>query len=360
MLRETFGLPTMLRVREFRPHPLLRNPHAMTIAANFWPRPVPHLPPGVARSFETEPGTQVLGQCHWQANPRNHPTLIVLHGLEGSCESGYMRGTAEKAWLAGFNVVRLNQRNCGGTEKLSPTLYHSGLSCDIRGVVLELAERDGLPEIFVAGYSMGGNLVLKMTGEMGDAPSAELRGVVAIAPALDLAACANALSEPRNFIYEHHFVTRLKRHMRHKASLFTELYPLHEVSGFRRISTVREFDDVITARYCGFADASDYYARSSASQVVSEIRVPTLIIAAKDDPFVPFGPFQNPAILGSRWITLMAPEHGGHCAFISREDGLERFWAEARIVEFCKSKSELGNTSKTKTKTRTIHVNGEG
>jgi predicted alpha/beta-fold hydrolase len=332
----------------------------MTIAANFWPRPVPHLPPGVARSFETEPGTQVLGQCHWQANPRNHPTLIVLHGLEGSCESGYMRGTAEKAWLAGFNVVRLNQRNCGGTEKLSPTLYHSGLSCDIRGVVLELAERDGLPEIFVAGYSMGGNLVLKMTGEMGDAPSAELRGVVAIAPALDLAACANALSEPRNFIYEHHFVTRLKRHMRHKASLFTELYPLHEVSGFRRISTVREFDDVITARYCGFADASDYYARSSASQVVSEIRVPTLIIAAKDDPFVPFGPFQNPAILGSRWITLMAPEHGGHCAFISREDGLERFWAEARIVEFCKSKSELGNTSKTKTKTRTIHVNGEG
>jgi predicted alpha/beta-fold hydrolase len=286
--------------------------------------------------------------------------LIVLHGLEGSCESGYMRGTAEKAWLAGFNVVRLNQRNCGGTEKLSPTLYHSGLSCDIRGVVLELAERDGLPEIFVAGYSMGGNLVLKMTGEMGDAPSAELRGVVAIAPALDLAACANALSEPRNFIYEHHFVTRLKRHMRHKASLFTELYPLHEVSGFRRISTVREFDDVITARYCGFADASDYYARSSASQVVSEIRVPTLIIAAKDDPFVPFGPFQNPALLGSRWITLMAPEHGGHCAFISREDGLERFWAEARIVEFCKSKSELGNTSKTKTKTRTIHVNGEG
>jgi len=152
----------------------------------------------------------------------------------------------------------------------------------------------------------------------------------------------------------------LKRHMRHKASLFTELYPLHEVSGFRRISTVREFDDVITARYCGFADASDYYARSSASQVVSEIRVPTLIIAAKDDPFVPFGPFQNPALLGSRWITLMAPEHGGHCAFISREDGLERFWAEARIVELCKSKSELGNTSKTKTKTRTIHVNGEG
>jgi predicted alpha/beta-fold hydrolase len=345
-------------VKEFRPHPLLRNPHAMTIAANFWPRPVPLLPGGVARSFDTEPGTQVLGQCHWQLNPREHATLVVLHGLEGSCESGYMRGTAEKAWIAGFNVVRLNQRNCGGTEKLSPTLYHSGLSCDVHGVVLELAERDGLPEIFAAGYSMGGNLVLKMAGEMDGSPPAELRGVVAIAPALDLAACADALSQPHNFIYEHHFVTRLKRHMRHKASLFTDLYPLRTVPGFRRIRTVREFDDVITARYCGFADASDYYSRSSASRVVAEIRVPTLIIAAKNDPFVPFGPFQNPAILGNRWITLLAPEHGGHCAFISREDGRERFWAEARIVEFCKSKSELANASSTKPESQSRHVHG--
>jgi len=126
--------------------------------------------------------------------------------------------------------------------------------------------------------------------------------------------------------------------------LFSDLYPLHAVPGFPRISSVREFDDVITARYCGFADAGDYYARSSASQVVAEIRVPTLIIAAKDDPFVPFGPFQSPAILGNRWITLLTPEHGGHCAFISQEDGPERFWAEARIVEFCRSKSELART----------------
>ncbi len=330
----------------------------MTIAANFWPRPVPLLPRGVARSFETEPGTRVLGVCHWQQNPRNRPTLIVLHGLEGSCESGYMRGTGEKAWIAGFNVVLLNQRNCGGTEKLSPTLYHSGLSCDIRGVVLELAERDGLPEIFATGYSMGGNLVLKMAGEMGALPPAELRGVVAIAPALDLAACADALSQPRNFIYEHHFVTRLKRHMRHKASLFTDMYRLHEVPGFRRIRTVREFDDVITARYCGFADASDYYARSSASRVVAEIRVPTLIIAAKNDPFVPFGPLQNPAISGNRSITLMAPEHGGHCAFISQEDGPERFWAEARIVEFCASRSELVGAPKTQPERQTAPARG--
>ncbi|MFZ3215253.1 MAG: alpha/beta fold hydrolase [Candidatus Acidiferrales bacterium] len=334
-------------MKEFEPHPLLRNPHAMTIAANFWPRSVPRLGRGAARLFETEPGTQVLGQCHWQECPGEHPTLVVLHGLEGSCDSGYMRGTAEKAWIAGFNVVRLNQRNCGGTEKLSSTLYHSGLSGDIRAVLLELAERDGLPELFAAGFSMGGNLVLKMAGEMNGSPPAALRGVVAVAPALDLASCADALSQPRNLIYEHHFVTRLKRHMQHKASLFPDLYPLRELLDFPRIRTVRRFDDVVTARYCGFADARDYYARSSASRVLSDIRTPTLIVTAKDDPFVPFAPFQNPAIEGNSWITLVAPEHGGHCAFISREDGLERFWAEARIVEFCKGRSDLAGAALT-------------
>jgi predicted alpha/beta-fold hydrolase len=240
--------------------------------------------------------------------------------------------------------VRLNQRNCGGTERLSSTLYHSGLSCDIRGVVLELIERDGLPEIFAAGFSMGGNLVLKMAGDMGSSAPLELRAVVAVNPAFDLASCADALAAPRNFIYEHHFVTRLKRRMRYKASLFPELYELRALAGFRRIQTVKDFDDVVTAHYCGFEDASDYYVRSSASRVVSEVRVPTLIITAKDDPFVPFEPFQNPAIQGNPQITLIATEHGGHCAFISRENGGERFWAEARIVEFCEGKSELSRT----------------
>ena len=178
----------------------------MTIAAAFLRRKFPRLPPSAPRLFETEPatpagepGTQVRGDCHWQKTPREHPTLVLLHGLEGSSESAYMLGTAEKAWAAGFNVVRLNQRNCGGTEHLSPTLYHSGLSGDIRAVLLELIARDGLREIFAAGFSMGGNLVLKMAGEFGDAAPAEVRGFVGVAPAFDLTACAGALGEPRNF-----------------------------------------------------------------------------------------------------------------------------------------------------------------
>jgi predicted alpha/beta-fold hydrolase len=325
---------------DFVPPRLLRNSHLMTIAASFWRRRFPRLPAGVPRLFEVEPGSRVRGECHWQREPREHPTLVLLHGLEGSIESGYMRGTAEKAYVAGFNVVRLNQRNCGGTEELTPTLYHSGLSGDIRAVLLELIAADGLPELFAAGFSMGGNLVLKMAGEFGDAAPPEIRGFVAVAPAFDLAACADALAEPQNFIYERHFVTGLKRHMRYKAQLFPERYP---IDGMRGIRTVREWDDVITAPFCGFANADDYYARSSALQLVGAIRRPTLILAAKDDPFVPFATFEDAALRGNPNITFVATEHGGHCAFISRDGGAGRFWAERQIVEFCERKSGIGH-----------------
>ncbi len=282
------------------------------------------------------------GDCHWQADPLSHPALLLVHGLEGSSESAYMLGTAEKAWAAGFSVVRLNQRNCGGTEHLTPTLYHSGRSGDFRAIVLELIERDRLPEVFAAGFSMGGNLILKMAGEFGDSAPQELRGIVAVAPCFDLAACADALGEPRNFVYNRHFVKRLKLRIRHKAGLFPEIY---STNGFfedlRRVGTVRDFDQVITAPFCGFAGADDYYERSSAMHLLAAIAKPTLILTAQDDPFVPFSTFANQAIRENPDIALLAPQYGGHCGFISQESGAERFWSEARIVEFCKRQSRL-------------------
>jgi uncharacterized protein len=323
---------------EFVPMRLLRNAHLMTIATNFWPRRFPRLPRAISRNVQVDPESYVRGECHWQERPREHPTLVLLHGLEGSCESGYILGTAEKAYAAGFNVVRLNQRNCGGTEELTPTLYHSGLSCDIRAVLLELVAADHLPEIFAAGFSMGGNLVLKMAGEFGDAAPPEVRGFVAVAPAFDLAACADALGAPQNFLYERHFVTRLKRRMRQKARLFPERYPIDRL---RHIRSVREFDDVITARFCGFRNAEDYYTRSSARQLVSAIQRPTLILTAKDDPFVPFASFSDPAIRANPNISFLATDYGGHCAFIARSGGDGRFWAERRIVRYCAGQSTI-------------------
>ena len=305
----------------------------MTIAAAFWPRKFPQLPPSVERLFQVEKGTQLRGDCHWQREPRGHPAIVLLHGLEGSSDSAYMRGTAEKAFAAGFNVVRLNQRNCGGTEHLTSTLYHSGRSADLRAVLAELIERDGLREIFFAGWSMGGNLVLKMAGEFGDNAPKELRGVVALAPALDLAACVGALGEARNVIYHRHFVRELKKRMRRKARAFAEIYTLEALA---RVRSVRDFDELVTARFCGFAGADDYYRQSSAMHLLEAIRVPALILAAQDDPVVPFAIFSHAAIAANPFIQLVAPEYGGHCAFIAEADGEGRFWAEAQVVQFCK------------------------
>jgi hypothetical protein len=318
-------------MKPFEPHPLLRNPHAQTLASTFLPRRFPRLPPSIARDFETEPGTRIRGECHWQDSPQERPTVVLVHGLEGSSDSGYMMGIAERAFLAGWNAIRLNQRNCGGTEFLTPTLYNSGLSGDYHAVLSELIEKDALPEIFFAGYSMGGNLVLKMAGELGDAAPQQLRGVVGVCPTIDLAVCADALALPGNFIYEHHFVSRLKKRMRRKAALFPGKFDL---SALPRVRTVREFDDAITARYCGFRDADDYYAQSSALRVAAQIALPALLVTAQDDPFVPFASFSNPKLAQNRHIQLVAPRHGGHCAFLSRHPGSERYWAEEYLIGY--------------------------
>ncbi|HKW89686.1 MAG TPA: alpha/beta fold hydrolase [Candidatus Acidoferrales bacterium] len=310
----------------------------MTLAAAFWQRRYHGLSQSVPRLFETEPGTRVRADCHWQREPQHHPALVLLHGLEGSSDSGYMLGTAEKAQRAGFNVLRLNQRNCGGTESLTPTLYNSGLSCDVRAVAMELLERDRLPEIFVAGFSMGGNLVLKMAAELAASAPGELRAVIGVCPSCDLAACADAIGEPRNVLYERHFVKRLKQRMRLKSQMYPGRYPLN---GFDRVRSVREFDDAITARFCGFRNADDYYARSSSIPLLGRIRVPALLLAAQDDPMIPFRSFDAAALQANSNLTLIAPRYGGHCAFISRSSGDERFWGEARIVEFCRAHSRL-------------------
>jgi len=314
----------------------------MTMAGAFWRRNFPRLPASEARLFDVEPETQTRADCHWQKNPREHATLVLVHGLEGSSDSGYILGTAEKAFVAGFNVVRLNQRNCGGTEHLTPELYHSGRSGDVRTVIEELIERDQLPEIFAAGFSMGGNLVLKMAGEYGaDAPR-ELRGIVALAPSFVLAACADALEEPRNFIYERYFVRKLKARMRRKAALYPERYAERVGDGaLRAIGSVRDFDERITAPCSGFAGAEDYYARASAINVLGAIARPTLILTAKDDPFVPYATFERREVRENPHIRLVATRYGGHCAFIAREGGEGRFWCEGCIVEFCVEQSRL-------------------
>ena len=306
----------------------------MTIATAFVPRRV-DIPPAEARLFQVDPDSRLLGHCHWQLGKRKDaPLLVIVHGLEGSSDSNYVRGIAEKAYLRGFHVVRMNQRNCGGTEKLTPTLYNSGMSGDYRAVFEELSNVDGFEQIFFAGYSMGGNLVTKMAGEFGsDVPQA-LRGVCVVCPALDLGACADALEHTENYFYQRHFVVGLMSRYARKQKLFPDRYPQN---GSRQVRTVREFDDFITAPQFGYRDAQDYYDHVGAKRVAANVRVPLLMITAQDDPFVTYASFLAARISDNPAICFVAPEYGGHCGFISKHSGSERFWAEQRIVDFCEA-----------------------
>jgi predicted alpha/beta-fold hydrolase len=305
-----------------------------TLAAFFLSRKI-DLPPAEQRLIEVEPGIPVLCLCHWQKD-RRALTLIVVHGLEGSSESQYMLGVARNGLAAGMNVVRMNQRNCGGMDHCAPTLYNSSRSADVAAVARGLVERDRIPGFVLIGFSMGGNLVLKLAGEWGSEGPPEFRGVAAVCPAANLAAGADALHEPANRIYEYYFLLQLFRRFRRKVRLFPGDF---DASRLRGVKTLREFDDRVTAYYCGFTGADDYYARASAANVISRIARPTLVIHAANDPFVRILPETKQALLSNRNITYVETEDGGHCAFVGERDSDAAYdgrWAEREVVEFAK------------------------
>ena len=316
----------------FHPPLPLRNAHLMTLVPRFWPRDTSLAGlPQESRLFTVGLDTQLHGFCHWQDNRTSSPTVIVVHGLEGCSESHYMRGIASKSYRAGLNVIRMNQRTCGGTEHLTPTLYNSGLSADYRAIVSELAHRDGLDRIWLIGFSMGGNLALKAAGELHMSEPA-FSGVVAVCPNIDPMQCAEALEQLRNWIYHRHFLSRLKARLRRKAALFPGKWDLTELD---RIAWISEFDDRYTAPDGGYRNGADYYDRAGARHVLDSIAVPTLIITAQDDPFIPYSMFTVPQIQRHPKIRVVAPRHGGHCGFFHwSHNGEDSYWAENRIVDF--------------------------
>lgn len=332
---------TAFASKPFRAHPVFNGGHAQTIAAYLWPRLYRfQLPEDEARLFEVEPGIKVLSHCRWQENRKKHPTLVLWHGIEGSTSSVYMIATADKAFRSGFNVVRVNFRNCGGTEHLSRTLYHGGLSGDLRAVVNELIERDQLPRLALVGFSLGGNIVLKLAAEYGDEPPDQVFAVCAISPSVNLAASSDLICRNSNWIYHRDFVRRLRNRMTTKQKLYPELYASEKI---KLVHTIRDFDELFTAALHGFADANDYYQKSSSIHIIDKITIPTLIIHAQDDPFIPFAPLRTPALESNSQILLLDPRNGGHVAFIAATTNgdEDRFWAENRAIDFCKLANEL-------------------
>jgi predicted alpha/beta-fold hydrolase len=310
-----------------------------TIASFLIPRRI-HLPVAEERLVEVAPGIKIRCWCYWQQDEKKRDearrralTLIVVHGLEGSSDSQYMTGVARNGLAAGMNVVLMNQRNCGGMDHFAPTLYNSSLSNDVAAVARHMVERDGVSRFALVGFSMGGNLVLKLAGEWGGDGPAEFRSVAAVCPAMNLAASADALHEPANRIYELYFLMQLFRRFKSKSKLFPKHF---DVTRLRGVSTLRLFDDRITAHYCGFTGADDYYARAAAANVVDRIAVPTLIIHAANDPFIRVEEETRRCIAANPNITYVETQDGGHCAFIGERDGAadDGRWAEHEVVDF--------------------------
>ena len=305
--------------------------HRMTLYAWGRRRALPTLPAAESRFFDVAPEARVLAHCSWQPDRRSQPTLLILHGLEGSSEAHYMRGMADKAFAAGFNVLRLNQRNCGGTEHLSRGLYHSGLTADPLAVLHELRERDGLSRFAVAGYSLGGNISMKLAGELGKSDFPEIRAFAAVSPVIDLEACMRAIERRENRIYEWNFCRNLQARMRRKARAFPGDFDL---SGLWKVWSIRRFDDRYTAPHHGFKGASDYYHRASAMRVIDRVARPALILSAADDPFVPPHIFEALAVRNNPHITTIVTPCGGHCAFVEAANGYDGYFAEKTIVDF--------------------------
>jgi uncharacterized protein len=316
----------------FRARRWLGGGHVQTIASFLMPRRI-HLPSAEERLVEVALGIKVRCWCRWQPNRRDALTLIVVHGLEGSSESQYMTGVARNGLAAGMNVVLMNQRNCGGMDHCAPTLYNSSLSADVAAVARHVIENDGVSRFALIGFSMGGNLVLKLAGEWSSDAPPQFRAVAAVCPAMDLAVSADALHEPANRIYEYYFLLQLFRRMRTKAKHFPNDFDLSRLHG---VTSLRLFDDRITAHYCGFAGAEDYYARAAASKVVDRVAVSALIIHAANDPFIRMLPQTRERIRRNPNITYVETTDGGHCAFVGEPDGdgYDGRWAEREVVEF--------------------------
>ncbi len=325
-------------MRPFVPRRFLRNGHLQTIAGLLLPR-TDSLPELQSQLIEVEAATAargasfVLCHCHWQpAKVRSERlTMVIVHGLEGSSSSPYVRGNSARAWKAGCNVVRMNMRSCGAGKDLSPTIYHAGRSEDVAAVMAELARTHLIRSFALVGYSMGGNLVLKLAGELGGAPPAYLKAVVGVSPLMDLDASAAALHEPQNRLYESRFLGDLIKHIRHMAELYPDLYTADSLD---KIRTMRQFDDQIVARYGGFTDADDYHRSVASSNWVQDITVPTLILHALDDPFIRMTAETRAKLRANCRVRLVETRHGGHCAFLSPDHGDEGFWAERTLLDF--------------------------
>lgn len=257
--------------------------------------------------------------------------VIVGHGLEGSSRRAYVRGMVKAFNEAGWDAVAWNFRGCGGEPNRKLRSTHSGASDDLETVVEHVVRREGVPAVVLVGFSMGGNIVLKLLGEQGQRVHPAVKAAVTFSVPCDLASAAREMARPSNALYMRRFLRMLRGKVQAKMGLFPGRI---DDGGYERIRTFKDFDDRYTAPLCGFESAEDYWERASSRPLLARIRVPTLLVNALDDPFLGEACIPREEAWHHPFLHLETPRSGGHVGFVGAGKPWV-FWAEKRAVEFC-------------------------
>lgn len=314
----------------FRPHALLRSGHAQTLAGVYLPG---HPDRYRARQHRVAlaDGDQIVLHDDrpggWRTGDR---VVLMMHGLGGCHDSGYMRRIARKLGAHGIRAFRMNLRGCGAGQGLARLPYHSGRSEDAAAALAAIARLAPDSPATLVGFSLGGNIALKLAGELAQRPCGQLDSVMAVCPPVDLAACSRQIQKRSNRLYDRYFVGRLLRQLGERR----RLVPHAATARFARPPrSLWEFDNTFTAVVCGFGTAENYYASTSSAPLIARIRIPTLVLSARDDPMIPCEALET--IERSAAVRLHMTDQGGHLGFISRGGiDADRRWMDWRVVDW--------------------------
>lgn len=304
----------------------LANPHLQTIYGAVVARR-----PAVAyrrERWETPDG-DFVDTDHVDAPP-GRPWVVLFHGLEGSSNSPYARTLMHRVHARGWRGTVVHFRGCSGEPNRLPRAYHSGDSAEVDWILRRVKAQAGAAPVYAAGISLGGNALLKWLGERGEEATAIVARACAVSAPLDLMAAGDALGRGFSRVYAKHFLATLKARGAAKHARFPGIFDLGRM---RRSRTLREFDDVVTAPLHGFRDTDDYWTRASSKPLLGRIAVPTLVINARDDPFLPEAALPAPGELSAA-VTVEFPVRGGHVGFVSGPFPGHIGWLPARLLHF--------------------------
>lgn len=319
----------------FEPNSFFKNGHIQTIYLGSV-RKVKDLENTEKIEIKTDTGTSI--KCDYNKISKYSKKLCILvHGLEGSSKSTYIASLAKKILNINSDTLRINLRGCGGTSQLSNTFYHAGLTVDLKKIIDYSINEMKYEEIIIIGFSLGANMVLKLGGEYKNNFPKELKGICSISPPLELNMSSREILKLSNKMYDKYYLDKLKITYKEKQKFFPEIVDL---SILKKIKTLYDFDNLITAPHFNYKNAIDYYSKNSSINFIKDIQIKTLIIQSKDDPIIPPSSTEKAMMIKNENIEYLFTKHGGHVAFVNSEkaskNDIDIHWAENRVVDFCK------------------------